>query len=423
MIASELLVPLGVFVLILLIATLGFSETVLSQMGVNRLGKLLAGEKGDDEFTPEEQVSLLTTILILRLFSILSLGGLAIASVTRLERGGAWAQGAAFLAVGFLLVLSDTLARRHARARAQQVAGRVLEFFRGVNRLFSPLVALLFAITAPIAPSKTDPVASLEDLQDQILDLQTQGVLKDTQTEIFESLLDFGETIAREVMVPRVDMVCTKLGTPVIEVLSRMHEHGFSRLPVYRDTIDEIQGFVYVKDLIVALEHLDRPLTSDDVRDVLVVPGTRKVGEILRDFQAQNRAMALVLDEYGGTDGLLTVEDILEELVGEINDEYDQEVAEVEYLEDGSILVDGAMILEDVNDTLDIDIPTDGPETLGGYLYDIFGHAPEVGEKVQVDDVLFAIEGVQRNRITWVKIEKLNGEELPSSTGDREQVA
>ena len=186
---------------------------------------------------------------------------------------------------------------------------------------------------------------------------------------------------------------------------------------------DAIVGFVYVKDLIVALDDLDRPLSEEDIREVVVVPGTRKVGEILRDFQASNRALVLVLDEYGGTDGLLTVEDILEELVGEINDEYDQEVAEIERLDDGTILVDAKMILEDVNETLDIDLPIDGPETLGGYLYDKFGHAPDVGETVLVDDIKFAIEGVQRNRITWVKVERLTEEDLTVLRDEREQVA
>ncbi|HIB63613.1 MAG TPA: hypothetical protein EYO33_00425, partial [Phycisphaerales bacterium] len=185
-------------------------------------------------------------------------------------------------------------------------------------------------------------------------------------------------------------------------------------------TIDEIKGFVYVKDLIVAFDDLDRPLEEDDLREVVMVPGTRKVGEILRDLQAQSRALAIVLDEYGGTDGLLTVEDILEELVGEINDEYDEDIAEVEHLEDGSILVDAKMIVEDVNETLDIDIPTDGPETLGGFLYDKFGHAPDVGESILVEDYRFAIEGVQRNRITWVKVERLSEGEAEQ---EKEQVA
>lgn len=414
---TELLVPIGVLVLIVLISALGFSETVLVEMGVNRLTKLLAGEKGDEEFTPEEQVSLLTTILMLRLSAILALGGLALVGALQLSTGPVL-EALAMMGLGFILILCDTLARRHARSRAQRVAGRVLGFFRKISKAFSPIVALAFAITAPLSPSKMDPIGSIEDLQDQILDLRTQGVLKETQTEIFQSLLEFGETIAREVMVPRVDMICTKLGTPVNEVLNLMHEHGYSRVPVYRDTIDEIMGFVYVKDLIVAFDDLDRPLEEDDLREVVVVPGTRKVGEILRDLQAQSRALAIVLDEYGGTDGLLTVEDILEELVGEINDEYDEEVAEVERLEDGTILVDAKMIVEDVNETLDVDIPTDGPETLGGYLYDKFGHAPDVGETVQVDGLLFAIEGVQRNRITWVKVEKVEETE-----GEQEQVA
>lgn len=413
------MVPFGLIFLMIIISVLGFSETVLIEMGVNRLTKLLAGEQGSEEFTPDEQVSLLTTILMLRLFSILGLGVLSVIWTLEFNRGP-WVEGGTILGVSFLLVLCDTLARRHARSRAQMVAGRVLNFFRSVNSILSPLTALVFALTSPLAPSKMNPIASLEDLQDQILDLRTQGVLKETQTEIFQSLIDFGETIAREVMVPRVDMICTKLGTPVDAVLQLMHEHGFSRVPVYQDTIDEIKGFVYVKDLIVAFDDLDRPLEEEDLREVVMVPGTRKVGEILRDLQAQSRALAIVLDEYGGTDGLLTVEDILEELVGEINDEYDEEIAEVEHLEDGSILVDAKMIVEDVNETLDIDIPTDGPETLGGFLYDKFGHAPDVGESILVEDYRFAIEGVQRNRITWVKVERLSEGEAEQ---EKEQVA
>ena len=412
-------VPIGILLLALLVCLLGFAETVLVEMGVHRLSKLLAGEKGDDEFTPDEQVSLLTTILVMRVSSLLGLGCLAVLGALQLESGPG-VEILAILGLGIVIILSDTLARRHARASADKMAGRVLSAMRKLTRLLSPLVALIFALTAPLAPSKMDPIGSLEDLQDQILELRTQGVLKETQTEIFQSLLDFGETIAREVMVPRVDMICTKIGTPVDEVLSLMHEHGFSRVPVYRDTIDEILGFVYVKDLIVAFDDLDRPLEEEDLREVLVVPGTRKVGEILRDLQAKSRALAIVLDEYGGTDGLLTVEDILEELVGEINDEYDDEVAEIERLEDGTVLVDAKMIVEDVNQTFDLSIPTDGPETLGGYLYDKFGHAPDVGESVKVDGVVFAIEGVQRNRITWVKLERLDELEEAEQT---EQVA
>ena len=408
---SFFLVPFGLILLIGLISVLGFSETVLVQMGVNRLAKLLAGETGDDEFTPEEQLALLTTILIARLFCILALGGLSIVWAFQLNIGF-WMELGVLWLLGFALVLSETLARRHARAKAQKFAGRVLSYFRSLNRLFSPLVALTFALTSPLAPSKASPVASLEDLQDQIVDLRTQGVLKKTQTEIFQSLLDFGETIAREVMVPRVDMVCTKIGTPIDEILNLMHESGFSRIPVFQNRVDEILGFVYVKDLIVAFDDLDRSLEPDDLREVAVVPGTRKVGEILRDLQAESRALAIVLDEYGGTDGLLTVEDILEELVGEINDEYDDEVAEVERLEDGTTLMDAKMILEDVNETLQSAIPTDGPETLGGYLYGKFGHVPSEGESVLVDGLRFVIDNVQRNRITWVKVEQVPEEEL-----------
>lgn len=405
---SPWLLPVCLVGLMVVIASLGFSETVMAQMGVNRLRKLLVGENGFEEFTAEEQVRLLTTILMLRMSCILGIGGLMTLWSIQLSEELPQ-QIAVVLTTGLCLVLLDTVARRQARFRAQAVAGSVLTFFRRVNVIASPLVSLVFGLTSPFSPSRTGgPVASLEDLQDEVLELRSQGLIKETQTELFQSLLDFGETIAREVMVPRVDMVCSSLGVPAGEVLLLMNEHGFSRIPIYRDSIDDIVGFVHVKDLIVDLTHTQRSLVEEDLREVLVVPGTKKVGEILRDFQAQNRSMAVVFDEYGGTDGLLTLEDIIEEIVGEINDEYDNDVAEIERLDDGSVLVDAKMILEDVNENLTIEIPTDGSETLGGYLYELFGHAPQIGESVQVDGVRFAIEGVQRKRITWVRIDRVD---------------
>lgn len=421
--------PLAIsfFVLMMTVAGLGFSETVLAQMGVNRLRKLLVGDNGLEEFTSEEQVRLLTTILVLRLVSLLVLGGLVVgASLEMVQRIDV--EAALILGAALLMVLVDTTARRHARYHAASAAPSVLKLFRRVHFIFKPLVSLLFLLTSPFSPRRAPgPMATVDDLQDEVLNLRSQGLLKETETELFQSLLEFGETIAREVMVPRVDMICCPLGMTSGEVLQLMNEHGYSRVPVYRDDIDNIVGFVHVKDLIVDLGQTQRRITEDDLRAVLVVPGTKRVGEILRDLQAQNRALAVVLDEYGGTDGLLTVEDIVEEIVGDINDEYDEEVAEIEHLADGSALVDGAMIVEDVNEHLDLDIPTEGSETLGGYLYELFGHAPLIGESTQVDGVRFAVEGVQRRRITWVRIEKLGSIEQQAEraayTAEKERVA
>ncbi len=412
----------GLMLLVCLVAALGFSETVLAQMGVNRLRKILVGENGFEEFTPDEQNQLLTTIVLLRLFSILTLGGFVMLWTFQLGLGVLFEVGL-LLATGLVLVVFDTLARRHARAKAQRAASKVLGLFRRLNNLLSPLVSVVFWTTSPLSPKGGGvPVASLDALQDEILNLRSQGLLKDTQTELFQSLLEFGETIAREVMVPRVDMICAQLGSSSRELLELMHEHGVSRIPVFRESIDEIVGFVHVKDLLMGLDNGTRAITEKDLRPVYVVPGTRKVIDILRDLQAQKSAMAIVLDEYGGTDGLLTVEDIIEEIVGEINDEYDREVAEVQRLAGGSTLVDAKMIIEDVNRNLDISLPTEGPETLGGYLYELFGHAPIAGESVQVDEVRFTIAGVQRNRITWVQIDEVDQSELGESD-ESERVA
>lgn len=412
----------GLMFLASLVAALGFSETVLAQMGVNRLRKILVGENGFEEFTPDEQNQLLTTIVLLRLVSILTLGGFVMLWTFQLGLGALFEVGV-LVATGLVLVVFDTLARRHALARAQHAASRVLGVFRRINNLLSPLGTVVFWVTSPLSPKGGGvPVASLDALQDEIMNLRSHGLLKETQTELFQSLLEFGETIAREVMVPRVDMICAPIGSSSRELLELMREHGVSRIPVFRDSMDEILGFVHVKDLLSGLDGTARVISEKDLRPVFVVPGTRKVIDILRDLQAQKSAMAIVLDEYGGTDGLLTVEDIIEEIVGEINDEYDREVAEVQRLAEGSTLVDAKMIIEDVNENLSIALPTDGPETLGGYLYELFGHAPIAGESVQVDEVRFTIAGVQRNRITWVQIDKVDPLELGESD-ESERVA
>lgn len=419
---------IAVVLLMFVIAALGFSETVLAQMGVNRLQKLLHGDSGSEEFTPDEQVRILTAILLLRLFGILLLGGLVVQAS---QQSDLWLdfsplerqliQLGLVFGSGLVLAFFDTVSRRQARYRAQRAATSLLSFVRRLSLLLSPFVRLLFYVTSPFSPATTwSSMANLEDLQDEVIHLRSQGVLKDTQTEIFKSLMDFGDTIAREVMVPRVDMVCSPLGSPLGEILSKMEENGYSRLPIYRESIDDIIGFVHVKDLIADLGHPELPLAEDKLRPILVVPGTKKVGEILRDLQAQSRSLAIVLDEYGGTDGVLTIEDIIEEIVGEITDEYDDAVGEIELLADGSARVDAKMIVEDVNEHLGLDLPTAGSETLGGYLYELFAHAPASGETAEVDGVRFVVEAVQRKRITWVRIEKITKSTLD---GEQEQVA
>lgn len=394
--------------IIAILGLLGGAEAAVTQVGLHRVQRLLAGENGDDRFKPDEQASILTTLLMVRIVLILLLGGLVTSWAVSIQPTAGYLAGSLFIAA-LVLVWVEIFCRRTARARSEEVAGKALPALIRVEALLRPLVNVLFAFTSPFTPAGDQlPLASLEDIHQEIRELKTQGLLEEAQSEIIQSIFEFGETIAREVMVPRVDMVCTELSTPVGDVLKLMSQHGYSRIPVYEGNIDNILGMVHVKDLVVKrLDRKDAIITREDLRETKMVPGTKKIMEILREFQRDKTAMAVVLDEYGGTDGLLTIEDIVEEIVGEINDEYDQEVADLEWLPDGAAVVDAKMILEDVNESLGVELPVDEHETLGGFVYGLLGKVPQAGEMIELDGLRLTVENVQRRRITQVKIERV----------------
>ncbi|MGE0489143.1 MAG: hemolysin family protein [Vulcanimicrobiota bacterium] len=397
--------------MILVISLLGMAETALTQVGLHRVQRMLAGDQGDEAFTPEEQARLLTTLLMLRSILILMLGALTALWAVRIVPGPAYLLACLCLTT-LVLVGIEVLGRRYARVHSDAIVAKTLSLLRKVNLLLSPLVNLIFLLTNPLSPGEDKlPLASLQDLHEEILELKSQGLLEEADTEMIESLFELGETIAREVMVPRVDMICAQVGTSLGDVVALMKEHGFSRIPVYQDSIDTILGFVHVKDLLTDIENSTRPVTREDLREVLVVPGTKKVVEILRELQSENLALAVVLDEYGGTDGLLTLEDIVEEIVGDINDEYDQEVADLEMQSDGSAIVDAKMILEDVNESLGLDIPVDEHETLGGFVYGQLGRVPKPDETIELEGLRLTVVDVNRRRITRVRVERLGIEE------------
>jgi CBS domain containing-hemolysin-like protein len=287
-----------------------------------------------------------------------------------------------------------------------------LQFF---FQIFKPAIWVLNAASSVILKalgielSQSDQrVHSAEELEIMVSEGAKSGVLNKTEQKMLENIFEFSDTTVREVMVPRTEVVGLNLNISRDKLVSIVTEEGYSRLPVYKDSLDNIVGVIYTKDLLTLFEHRDLIVLQDVLRPAYFVPESAKISKLLRDLQTQKLHMAIVIDEFGGTQGLVTMEDILEEIVGEIHDEYDEIVKEVEQSPDGSALVDARIDIKVFNDRFNSAVPEDPEyETLNGFLYKITGKIPEIKEEIRYDNLLFTVLKKSQRRIRQVKVTKV----------------
>lgn len=238
---------------------------------------------------------------------------------------------------------------------------------------------------------------------------EEHGTLQKDEREMIHSIFEFGETTVKEIMIPRTDMACINITSPLSEVMKLVKTKLHSRIPVYQERIDHIVGILYVKDLLPYLSKRPRERFSlaKLVRDPYFVPEQKKIDELLREFQRERIHMALVVDEYGGIAGLVTLEDVIEEIVGEIQDEYDREAPLYKKVDENTYLVDGRMTVEEINENLNFDLPIEEQvETISGFILNILGSLPKEKEKVEFNQYQFVVERIRKNRILKVRIEK-----------------
>ncbi|MCL5055568.1 MAG: hemolysin family protein [Firmicutes bacterium] len=225
------------------------------------------------------------------------------------------------------------------------------------------------------------------------------------EKEMIESVMTFGETMVKEIMIPRIDMICVDSSKTVAEVLNVMASNGYSKLPVYETSIDNIIGIIYLKDVVKSVANNKQ---TESVKEILrkpfFVPETKKVDDLLRNMQKQKISMAIVVDEYGGTDGLVTMEDLVEEIVGDITDEHDRVAPAILPLSDHIWLIDGKINIEDLNKELNLNLPSEEFETLSGYVYSLMGKVPKAGDKVETEIVTLEVTEIHRQRISKVKL-------------------
>jgi putative hemolysin len=235
---------------------------------------------------------------------------------------------------------------------------------------------------------------------------EEEGYIEEDEREMIASICDFDATLVREIMVPRIDMVALEAGSSIEEALDVIVESGYSRIPIYEGAIESIIGILNAKDLLAHLRENDT--SQSGVRELLrpahFVPETNKVGEVLEELQDEHIQMAIVVDEYGGTAGLVTVEDALEEIVGEIEDEYDTAEPFCEMVSEREAIFNARMDLDDVNRLMRTDLPTEDTDTLGGLIYSKLGGVPKVGDEVTLDGVTITVLSLLGHRIKKVRV-------------------
>lgn len=412
---TEVWIATGAFLLMGLAAALEAAVGLIGREGLRALADGPGGRRRtlDDLFRPRRALTVgLLTVQLLALVVASSV------LTTTLERELGWGEHvlAVVISLAGYVVLGLALPDALRRYRRDDTPAVFAWLAGGLDTLARPITALgerlgrLFERLLP-APSGPAAFVGFEDELAPLIGVEaTTGPIEATERAMIQGVLDLEELTVREIMVPRVDMVAVEIDTPVDELVATIVGAGHSRIPVFRESIDQIVGVLYVKDLIpyVPKEPAAIPL-GKLLRRPLVVPESKRVDILLREMRRSRTHIAIVADEYGGTAGLVTIEDVIEEIVGEIVDEYDQEEPLVEPIDDRSLRVDAKMLIDEVNELLDVRLPHEEWDTVGGLVFGLTGRIPVAGEVVRFDSLEFRTERVTGRRIQKVVITKSAG--------------
>ncbi|MBO9542481.1 HlyC/CorC family transporter [bacterium] len=310
-----------------------------------------------------------------------------------------------------IVVVGEIIPKSIAAAKPEQVAFAIAAPIRLAVLLLRPVITALLYITTPLirllgAHEALAAPRYTEDELRMLLEIgHEQGVIEEDESDLVSSALAFDDTRVSAILTPRVDMVAVHEQMPLSELVALIAEEGYSRMPVYRESVDDIVGVLHARDALLAAARQEPFIISERMHPAYFVPESRPLNELLREMQHEEIQLAVVNDEYGGTAGLVTVEDILEQIVGEIRDEYDEELAPVRPVSPGLAVVDSMAGIEEVNETLGIDLPMDGYQTIGGLVINKLGRVAKVGDVIRLPGISITVKAVKGIRIQQVLIE------------------
>ena len=327
----------------------------------------------------------------------------------------------------FSLIFGELVPKRLAMRNSEKIAFGTIGIIRTISIITAPFVKLLTASTNGVSKlfgiSGTDEETVTEEEIRMMVDVgEEKGSIKEEEKELINNVFEFNDKVVSEIMIHRKDIYAIDINSDVDNILKELDEYKYSRIPVYEESIDNIVGMLFIKDLLANVKKKDKVKISKIIREPYFVSENKPIDELFRDLQKNKHQLAIVLDEYGGTAGLVTMEDIIEELVGNIFDEYDDEEKEFEKIDDNTFLISGSVSIHDLRKILGVEIPEGEYDTLSGYLIELLGRIPSDDEKpvIETKRVTYKIEDYEEKRILWVKACRNNVEEDNDDENDEE---
>ena len=406
-----------IILLIILLVLSGFfsmSETALMSLSKVRIRHMTEeGIKNAKlvEKLLEDPSKLLGAILIGN--NIVNIGASALATTLTTRFFGGSEASVAIATVGMtilVLIFGEITPKSVAKQKSEKVSLLVSKPIKLCVFLFKPFVAVFTGISSIFIrilganPKEAEPFITEEELKTMVGVSEEEGVLEDVEKEMIFNVFDFADMQVKDVMVQRVDISASSIDITYEEVLDLIKRDQFSRIPVYNETIDDIIGILNVKDLIIADNAEDNFDIKKYVREPFYTFEFKKITEVFNEMKKTRNPMAVVLDEYGGTVGIITMEDIIEEVFGEIEDEYDEESNMIEVVKENEYVVDGSAKLHEISEFIGVSIESEELDSVGGLIIEELGRIPEDKEEVLINNIRFVVEELEKNRIKKVRI-------------------